>query len=294
MQYARRIPIPALRSTRKNSAGSGPLQRIADASTPVRQLKLLQSLADIGTGTTNPVAGNPPIQAKILRNIPKQSDSWSERATLGEGVAHHVRQFIMGKVAASPNQTIYDLLDKLDTAAWPNKHDEARVGAAKTAFEDLNDNLAGHDWGWLETQWSALDDRIEKLYMDLHKNKTAISGREWDVGRTFSDKIRDADEGETAAGSWRKHGPYGGKRSRIPQSTEHYAVGVKKTDSRAGPERVYVAPAKTEAGHEGVHAYYSPTHGNTNARSAKEYALVDNRQTIGGKRIVAPWDPYLK
>lgn len=296
MHHVRHAQGPTLSAGRKRNAGSGSLQAAANNSHRVHQLKVLQSLADLRVADAGKAAAPSaaPIQARMLRDIPKGASGWSDRATLGPGVAGNIKQFIWGKVAGFPNQTIRELLGDLKTEAWGNKHQEDRVDNAVTALEDLSDQIADHSWDWLTAQWVNLDDRIEKLYMEVYKSKATISGGiEISVSRGFGDKIGEAAKGETTE-DWRKRGAYGGIGSRLPKSKQHYVVGHGTTRYNAGAERVYTTPAKTEPGHEGIEAYYSPTHGDSRAKGAKEYALVDNTQTIGGHRIVAPWDPYRK
>lgn len=230
----------------------------------------------------------------MLRDIPKDSDGWSDRETLGPGIAEVIRLFIGGKVAGFPNQTVPDLLDGMKIEAFGAKQQEDRVDTARTAFDQLWDEIPDHSWGSLTTQWSNLDDRIEKLYMDIYKNKATIQGGiNIEVSRSFGTKIDEAEKGETTE-NWRKRGAYGGIGSRLPKSNQHYVVSKDATSYKPGAERLYTTPAKTEKGHEGIEAYYSPTHGDTRAKGAKEYALIDNARTIGGRRIVAPWDPYRK
>ncbi len=234
-----------------------------------------------------------PKQAKILRDIPKAA-SWSDREPLGASIGHAVRQFVTGKIAGSPNQTIDELLDDLHLEADGNEHQKSRVDSARGSFENFCHSVDGQSWQTLVSKWSGLDDRIEKLFMDVHKNKATVSGVKMEVGRSYGRKIDGAAEGETQSESWRKRGSHGGIDSRLPKSDQHYVVGNNTSRSRVGPERVFTANARTGIGHEGIHACYSPTHGDSKAKGAKEYILVDNTRQIGNKRLVAPWDPYLK
>ncbi|MBU3029588.1 hypothetical protein [Paracoccus marinaquae] len=294
MRHAERSPHPAPSCTaRPTPRGTSALQRAADAGVATRRLNQLQSLADLrpqdlpGPSTMQ----GPPLQARILRDIPKGADGWSDRATLGAGIGTQVRGFIAGPVAGHPNRTVEAMAGHLDDQAFGNQAQEARVATIRTHFTQIFDDLPTHDWAWLTGQWSNLDYRIETLFSEVHGNKASIGGIEMRIGRGHGARIQEADRGEGGEG-WRKRGAYGGLRSRMPRSEQHYVVGG-GTEGKPGAERLYTSKARTEEGHGGLHAFYSPTHGDARAKGAQEYALVDNTNTIGGERIVAPWDPYL-
>lgn len=231
------------------------------------------------------------VQAKILKDIDTLTVSGGDTRVITTGMFDSViGPFIYGQVAGHPNQTIAKLFEELDLDAFGTDYLVQRVAKVRKDFWDWVDVIIGKDWGTVKQEWKDKDDKIEKLYMDLKKNKVPVpdapNRQEWEVTRGHGVEIGHADSGD----AWRARGAYGGTGSWIPRSFEHYAVGTAKHD-KLGPERIYVQQIHLTQGGSGVRAFYSATHGDTRSAHAKASVLISNA-TIGGARIVAPWDPY--
>jgi hypothetical protein len=232
------------------------------------------------------------LQAKLLKNIDSIIVSGGDARPISGGMFDaNFRPFFYGEIAAHPNKTMDELFAELDNDAYPNPTQMLRVTASKVAFWAWVDSVVGKDWGTVKREWKQQGQQLEKLYMDLKGNKVPVSGAPgttaWAVSQGHSSEIDRADSGQ----AWRSRGVYGGIKSRIPNTYRHFAVGRHATEQKPGAERIFVQNLRLKDGGEGIRAFYSQTHGDSNALRATEEVLVSDK-TIGGKRIVAPWDPY--
>jgi hypothetical protein len=237
-----------------------------------------------------PRPGGIVIQRKILKNI-SAIDVGADERTISQGLYEtKLVPFLYGTIAGHPNQTMNDLFTELDLDAYPNNHVQARVAVVKQEFWAWVDAIVQKTWGTVKTQWAAQDDKIEKLYMMCKGNKASIPL----VSKPMIvSSQRNVEISQANADAWRARGIYGGLRSRIPNADKHYVVGRDTTQyDSPGAERLYAQNVRLTDGTDGIRAFYSSTHGDAKATHAVEESLVSNR-TIGGRRVVAPWDPYL-
>jgi hypothetical protein len=232
------------------------------------------------------------VQRKILKDIStKDDDVGADERVISLNLYQAILSpFLYDKIASHPNLTMEQLFAELELDAFGNPHMEGQVARVKREFWLWVDSLVRKNWGTVKNEWKKQDDRIEKLYLMCKQNKAMVPGV--DNKMTVSTQ-RDAEIKQAGTDAWRAKGKYGGLRSRLPVADEHYVVGQGTKDgARPGPMRVYTQNVHLTDGNLGVRAFYSPTHGDSRAPKAVEEALVSN-STIGGRRVVAPWDPYL-
>ncbi len=228
----------------------------------------------------------PVVQARILKPI-EVNPNWAQRETLGPGAAHAIAQWMYGAVASHPNVTLGQLFQSMDDQGL-NDQQSAKLVLLRKQFVDLLDGLEGWSLVRAQAEWKSLDEQVEKFYMQVFAERVNTPMK---VDRGMSAKLGQAALGETTEG-WRKRGAYGGIKSRLPASDQHYAVGG-ATQDKPGSERVYTKNIKLGDKTPALEAYYSPTHGDSKAKGAKEVRVFSS-DPIGGKEAIAPWDPRQK
>jgi hypothetical protein len=234
--------------------------------------------------------GVPGVQARILKTIDPTlvSPSALTRPTLAS-LALPIKKFIdETEVAGNPAKKMNDFFSWLETHT-DNQAQETRVAKLKQDYETYYFGLDKGSWDDALSGWKNLDDKLEKLYMELIGRKVTGQKAEYTVGTNLGNKIQDADKAFNGQG-WRDRGPYGGTRSRIPRCEHHYTVGA-GTEGRPGAERVYVKDVALMNGQNACIAWYSSTHGDRHGPGDDVQVVIDNSNTMGGKRIVAPWNP---
>lgn len=229
----------------------------------------------------------PVVQARILKPIDVSSPNWAQRETLGPGVAHQISDWMHGAVAAHPNVTLGQLFQSMDDQGL-NEQQAAKLVLLRNQFGALLDGLETGSLAWAQAEWKSLDEQVEKFYMQVFAERVNTPMR---VDRGMTAKLGQAALGETTE-PWRKRGAYGGIKSRLPASDQHYVVGG-ATQDKVGAERVYTKNIKLGDKTPALEAYYSPTHGDSKAKGAKEVRVFSS-DPIGGKEAIAPWDPRQK
>lgn len=232
------------------------------------------------------IGAGPVVQARILKPI-ATNPNWVQRDTLGPGVAEKIKQWMYGPVAAHPNVTLAALFQSMDDQGL-NPQQGVKLGLLKAQFGNLLDSLEGWSLARAQAEWKDLDDQVEKFYMQVFADRV---NKPMKVDPGQSARLNQAALGETTE-PWRQRGKYGGIKSRIPASGQHYVVGS-GTQDKPGAERVYTKNIKLADETPALEAYYSSTHGDSKAKDAKE-SRVFSANPIGGKEAIAPWDPRQK
>lgn len=236
------------------------------------------------------------IQRRILKDIIEGGKSiWPANYVLKPRQAESLIGWAEGKVAFNPNVTVMEKLNDMEEDAKFEGLDqvERKVGMIRQEFSSLLYDIrhGGLTWDDIKAKWKRLDYDIENQFIQLQRNKWDIGQHTFNLDTSESSNIAKANDGN----AWRKRSEHMGRGTKLPYPVDqHYAVG-NATSSKAGPERIYTKNVRLKNNEPGIHAYYSADHGDNNRLNSKNNItrLISN-DSIDGKRIVSPWDPYLE
>jgi hypothetical protein len=198
-----------------------------------------------------------------------------------------IQNFINGAIANNPAQTIDELLTWMH-GQTDNDVEVQRVAKLKQDFNDFYFSIPSKTYAQTVADWNFLDDKLEKMYLTLTKNKVQGTKAQYNVGTGLGARIDEANQG-----GWRDRGKHGGVGSLIPASDKHYVVGANSKEKDVGPERIFIKNITLTNGEPACFAWYSATHGDKKSKNPDFRLILDNGRTLNGRRIVTPWDPLV-
>ncbi|MCY9878608.1 hypothetical protein OTK59_18790 [Vibrio natriegens] len=240
------------------------------------------------------------MQARILKDVKDAGKSlWPGDFIIKPRYCEPLLNFIRGKVAYNPNVSVLEKLNDMEEDAKFNKRESSirKIHKIRYEYSNLVDGLSFGNhrrltWGYIQREWSKLDDDIQKQFIELQGSKWIVGQHNFNLDRSQSQNINRASEGEKGE-DWRQRGVHKTLRTKLPyKMNQHYTVGT-GTKQAPGPERIFTKNAVLINGEKAVHAYYSATHGDNSHNGKNNITRIISEQNIGDMRVVAPWDPYL-